>query len=133
MSTFCQTYVAIVDADASSCRALSRLLSAEGIQSVIYPSAEDFLGDTKQPRFDCLLLDVRLGGLSGIELHQRLKASGSSIPVIYLTADDEPQARQQAEAAGCVAYFRKTAPGREVIRSIRNAIHPDRDPSPKSL
>jgi FixJ family two-component response regulator len=121
MSAHGQTYVAIVDDDESACRALSRLLRAEGFQAVSYLSAEAFLADTKRPLFDCLMLDIQLGGMSGIELHRRLQASGSSTPVIYVTAHDEPETRAQAEAAGCAAYFRKTASGRDVLQAIRRA------------
>ena len=62
MSAPGQTYVAVVDDDESVCRALSRLLRAEGIQPVSYLSAEAFLADTKRPQFDCLVLDIQLGG-----------------------------------------------------------------------
>jgi len=130
MSTPGQTYVAVVDDDESACRALSRLLAAEGIQPVAYPSAEAFLADTKRPRFDCLVLDVQLGGISGIELQQRLKAAGSLTPVIYITAHDQPEIREQAQAVGCIAYFRKTAPGRDVVQAIRNAANPKEDRHP---
>ena len=125
-----QTYIAVVDDDESACRALSRLLRAEGLQSVAYPSAEAFLADTKRPQFDCLLLDIQLGGMSGIELHQKLKAGGSSIPVIYITAHDQPEIREQAEAVGCVAYFRKTAPGRDLLQAIRSAADRKEDRHP---
>jgi FixJ family two-component response regulator len=130
MSALGQTYVAVVDDDDSACRALSRLLRADGIQTVSYPSAEAFLGDAKRPQFDCLVLDIQLGGMSGIELHQRLKAGGSSIPVIYITAHDQPEIREQAEAVGCVAYFRKTAPGRDVLQAIRSAADHKEDGHP---
>lgn len=123
MSAPCQTYVAVVDDDESACRALTRLLRAEGIQPVSYLSAEAFLADTKRPQFDCLVFDVELGGMSGIDLHQQLKASGSSTPVIYITAHDEPESRERAEATGCAAYFRKTAPGQDVLQAIRRAAN----------
>ena len=121
MSAPCQTYVAVVDDDESACRALSRLLRAEGIQPVSYLSAEAFLADTKRPLFDCLVLDIQLGGMSGIDLHRQLRSSGSSTPVIYVTAHDEPEMREQALSVGCAAYFRKTAPGQEVLEAIRHA------------
>ena len=123
MSAPGQTYVAVVDDDESVCRALSRLLRAEGIQPVSYLSAEAFLADTKRPQFDCLVLDIQLGGMSGVDLHRQLQASGSSTPVIYITAHDEPETRERAQAAGCAAYFRKTAPGQDVLRAIRRAAH----------
>ena len=121
MSSNRQTYVAVVDDDESLCCSMSRLLRAEGMQPVTYPSAEAFLADTKQPRFDCLVLDIQLGGMSGLELHRQLNSSGSTTPVIYLTAHDEPATREEAQAAGCAAYFRKTAPGEAVLQAIRRA------------
>ena len=124
MNTLGQTYVAIVDDDESACRALGRLLRAEGIQAVGYLSAEAFLADAKRPLFDCLVLDIELGGMSGIDLHRQLNASGSSTPVIYVTAHDEPETREAAQAAGCAAYFRKTSPGGEVLQAIRRAAQP---------
>src|SRR5271165_1387349 len=127
MSSLRQTYVAVVDDDESLCRSLSRLLRAERMQPVTYASAEAFLADTKQPRFDCLVLDIQLGGMSGIELHRQLNMAGSTIPVIYITAHDEPATREEAEAEGCVAYFSKTAPGEAVIQAIRRAANVKRD------
>jgi FixJ family two-component response regulator len=70
-------YVAVVDDDENFCRSLGRLLRAAGMQPITYPSAEAFLADTKRPRFDCLVLDIHLGGMSGIELGERLVAEGS--------------------------------------------------------
>jgi FixJ family two-component response regulator len=132
MSTLRQTYVAVVDDDENAGRAFGRLLRAEGFQPVCYLSAEAFLADTKRPVFDCLVFDVQLGGMSGIELHRLLVASGSSTPVIYVTAHDEPQTREQAEAAGCTAYFRKTAPGQDVLQAIRRAASSAGAPSDHS-
>ncbi len=112
-------YVAVVDDDENFCRSLGRLLRAAGMQLITYTSAEAFLEDTKHPRFDCLLLDVELGGMSGIDLGRRLVAEGRYAPFIYLTAHDDPETRAGAEAAGCAAFFRKTDRGAEVLDAIR--------------
>jgi FixJ family two-component response regulator len=121
MSKTTPIYVAVVDDDESLCRSLSRLLRAGGIQPINYASAEAFLADTKHPQFDCLLLDIQLGGMSGIELAQRLVAEGQRTPVIFITAHDNPETRAEAEAAGCTAYFRKSDSGAEVLDAIRRA------------
>lgn len=121
MSNAAHTYVAVVDDDESLCRSLARLLRAAGIQPITYASAEAFLADTKQPTFDCLLLDIRLGGMSGLELAQRLAASGSGTPVIFITAQDEPEIRSQALQTGCVAYLRKTDSAETLLAAIRKA------------
>ena len=96
-----------------------RLLRAADIQPVTYSSAEAFLADTKHPQFDCLVLDIQLGGMSGIQLSQQLLAEGGTTPFIFITAHDDPEARAEAEAAGCAAYFRKTDSGAEVLDAIR--------------
>ena len=122
MSNSTNTYVAVVDDDESLCRSMSRLLRAAGIQSVCYLSAEDFLADAKRPQFDCLVLDIHLGGLSGIELNEQLAAAGSTTPVIFLTAHDEEAVRERALRTRHVAYLRKTDPAETVLGAIRAAI-----------
>lgn len=121
MSSTKQIYVAVIDDDEKLCQSFSRLLRAAGLQPITYPSAEAFLADTKQPRFDCLVLDVQLDGMSGIELAQRLAADGAPPPFIFITAHDDPAARAEAEAAGCAAYFQKTASGSQVLEAIHRA------------
>ena len=119
MSSIKQTYVAVVDDDEKLCQSFGRLLRAAGLQPITYPSAEAFLADTKQPRFDCLVLDVQLEGMSGIELAQWLTAKGAPPPFIFITAHDDPDARAEGEAAGCAAYFQKTDSGAQVLEAIR--------------
>jgi len=112
--------VAIVDDDASLCKALARPLSAAGISPVTYQSAEAFLADeTNAP--DCLILDIELGGMSGLDLQKTLSALGREIPIIFITAHDEPELAEQAARLGCVAYLRKTDPGRTVLEAVRRA------------
>ena len=120
-----RSYIAIIDDDESVCRSLGRLLQSVGMHPVCYTSAEDFLDDRMRVSFDCLVIDVQLGGISGLELHRRLTACQVRTPVIYITAQDDPAAREQAFEAGCVAYFRKTDPGGDVIAAIHQAIGKD--------
>ena len=119
MSSITPLYVAIVDDDESVCRSFGRLLRAAGIQPITYATAESFLADTKHPQFGCLVLDIQLGAMSGIELAQELVAHGENTPIIFITAHDDPEARASAEAVGCAAYFRKTDSGKEVLDAIR--------------
>jgi FixJ family two-component response regulator len=121
MSKTTLIYVAVVDDDENLCRSFSRLLRAGGIQPITYASAEAFLADAKHPQFECLVLDIQLGGMSGIELAQRLVAEGGHTPIIFITAHDDPKTRAEAEAAGCTAYFRKSDSGAEVLDAIRRA------------
>jgi FixJ family two-component response regulator len=119
MSSTKPIYVAVVDDDEKLCQSFGRLLRAAGLQPITYPSAEEFLADTKQPRFDCLVLDIQLGGMSGIELAHRLTVEGGHAPFIFITAHDDPAARAAAEATGCAAFFRKTDSGADVLQAIR--------------
>jgi len=114
-------YIAVVDDDESLCRSLGRLLRVAGFQAITYPSGEAFLGDTKRPKFDCLVLDIRFDGMSGIELQKRIVASGATTPIIFITAHDDPGAREEVIAAGCKAFFRKTDPG-EAVLAVLTAI-----------
>jgi len=122
MSDRCNSYVAVVDDDPSVCRSFSRLLSAAGFQPVTYPSAEAFLEDGKRPCFDCLVLDIQLEGMSGLELSHRLAAVKDSTPVVFITAHDDPAVRAEALAGGCAGFFSKTDPGVGIMAAIRKAI-----------
>jgi FixJ family two-component response regulator len=122
MSHTTHSYVAVVDDDESLGRSLGRLLRAAGYQPVIYPSAEAFLADAKQPEFDCIVLDVQMGGMSGMELSRRLASSGSTTPVVFITAHDDPDERAQALRIPGAAYLRKSEPAETVLAAIRRAI-----------
>lgn len=115
-------YVAVVDDDESFSRAIGRLLRASGFDSSIYSSAEAFLQDTMRAPADCLVLDIQLGGVSGLELRRRLTAQGTTTPVIFVTAHDEPEVREEARQIGCSAYLRKPVPGKLLIEAITNAV-----------
>ena len=114
MSRATPIYVAVVDDDESLCRSLSRLLRASDIRAVTYSSAEAFLADTKHPRFDCLVLDIQLDGMSGIELAQQLADVAEPTPIIFIE-----EVWEQAMAACGAAYFRKTDCGADVLDTIR--------------
>ena len=114
-------YVAVVDDDESICASFSRLLRAAQFQPITYASAEAFLADRNHPKFDCLVLDIQLEGMSGLELRKRLYAVKDGTPVVFITAHDDPEVRAQVEASGCAGYFRKTESGAAVLAAIRRA------------
>ncbi|MFF0946544.1 response regulator transcription factor [Rhizobium leguminosarum] len=114
--------VAVVDDDASLRRSLGRLLNAYGFQAEEYTSAEDFLARDPNTAIDCLVLDIDLGGMSGIDLQRRLKAEGTSLPVIFITALETASAKAEAEKVGCVAYLQKQFPGGALIAAINKAM-----------
>ncbi len=112
-------YIAVVDDDESQCRSLGRLLRAEGMHAITYLSAEAFLADTMRPQFSCLILDIRLGGMSGLDLARKLVKEGPLTPFLLVTAHDSPAMRSSAEAAGCHGFLAKTKAGSDVIAAIR--------------
>ena len=99
--------IAIIDDNPSMLKGLDRLLSAHGFRVQTFTSAELFLERFAECKADCLLLDIHLGGISGIDLQRRLTSSGTDLPVIFMTAIDNEATRQEAFDAGCVAYLRK--------------------------
>jgi len=118
-------YVAVVDDDESVRRSMSRLLQQAGLQPIGFASAEDLLADSLLEHFRCLLVDVRLSGMSGIELQQQLIAKGVRKPVIYITSHDDPDAKAEAlNTGGCAGYFRKNDAGPRIIDAIRRAAAP---------
>lgn len=122
MGTGCISYVAVVDDDESVCRSFGRLLRMAGYQPIAYPSAEAFLEDGKHPVFDCLLLDIRMTGMSGLELRRKLLEAGDDTPVVFITAQDDPGLCLDAETLGCAGFFRKTEPGALILDAIAKVI-----------
>ena len=123
MNASSNRYVAVVDDDESVCRSFSRLLRTAGYHPVPFHSAEEFLSDRNRPHFECLVLDVQLEGISGIELWHRLTAVGDTTPAVFITAHDDSASRLEAEVCGCAGYFRKTDPGEAILGTIRNVVN----------
>jgi FixJ family two-component response regulator len=113
--------IAIVDDDSGMQISLSNLLNAYGFTTSVYSSAEDWLERGTPVRVDCLLLDIHLGAISGLELQRRLMASGSTLPVIFMTARDDEATRAQALEAGCVSFLCKPFRATQLIDAIESA------------
>ena len=101
--------VAVVEDDFRTSKALSRVLRAGGFDSILYSSAEDYLASPPARPPTCLLLDVQLGGMSGLDLQRELNARGSTVPVVLMTEFDEERVREEALRIGCAGYLDKTA------------------------
>src|SRR5262245_46493118 len=113
--------VVLVDDDKSMLKSLERLLNASGFDTELFPSAEAYLARADAREAACLVLDIHLGGMSGIELRRRLAASGSAVPVIFMTAFDDENTHDAAIAAGCIACLHKPFPARALIGAIKTA------------
>ena len=117
-----QKVIAVVDDDPSMLKASMTLLDAYGFATETFTSAEDFLRRKSAVHVDCLLLDIHLAGMSGIELRHQLTISGSTLPVIFMTSHDDEHTRAQAMRAGCVAFLRKPYKARRLIDAINAAV-----------
>ena len=113
--------VCVVDDDPLLRRALGRLLRSIGFVVETFASAEDFLAATR-PSPDCLVLDIRLGALSGFDLHDRLRASGVSIPTVFITGHDDAATRERARRLGAAGYVPKPFEEETLVAAIEAAI-----------
>ena len=113
--------IAIVEDDLGMREALTRMLKAAGFEARGYASAEEFL-ETETPRAGCLVLDVHLPGASGIDLQRRLAEDDEARPVVFITAQDSPRLRREAEELGAVAFLAKPFEGRLLLGAVREAL-----------
>jgi FixJ family two-component response regulator len=115
-------FVAIVDDDDSMRGALQGLLKAAGFSSRAFESAEEFLGSGHQRETACLITDIRMPGMSGLELQARLNADDCRIPTIFITAHGDEEMRFRALRAGAVEFLPKPFDDEVLIESIRAAF-----------
>lgn len=99
--------ISIVDDDESVRDALKSLIDSVGFHAEPFRSGEDFLGSPFLSQTDCLITDVRMPGMSGLELQERLNAAHSPIPVVFISAHDDNEARTRGLRAGAVAFLQK--------------------------
>jgi FixJ family two-component response regulator len=128
-STSALPLVAVVEDDPGSQKTLARVLRAGGYDAAIYASAEDFLSSPPQASPIGLLLDLHLGGMSGLDLLQRLRTEGSTVRVIIITAFDDARSRQRAERLGCVAFLRKPCDAETILATLRRLTGGDSVPN----
>jgi len=114
--------VAIVDDDDSMRSALQGLLKATGLPSRAFASAEEFLTSGDQHKTACLIADIRMPGMSGLELQARLNAEHCRIPIIFITAHGDSKMRMQALRAGAVEFLAKPFEDEALLESVRAAL-----------
>jgi FixJ family two-component response regulator len=116
--------VAVVDDNPAMRGAMARLLSASGYCTELFASGEAFLDAATRSKASCLIVDIQLGNISGVELGRQLATTGFTIPIIFMTAADDETLRSGATQLGCVAYLRKPFPADEMIDAIVKAVGP---------
>lgn len=116
-----QHLVVIVDDDEGTRDAMRALLSAFGYPTALFTSGEDFLRAAPGSKVSCVLLDIQLGGMSGLELAGQLAGTGFSCPIIFMTGSLDESFEKQALALGGVAFLRKPFPADRLIEAIKKA------------
>ena len=114
--------IAVVDDDVAVRESLESLIRSAGMAVTVYASAEEFLDLGHPNKLDCLILDVRMPGMSGIELHRHLLASKCKVPAIFITAHAaDDRARSEASSDWTVAYLTKPFSEDELLEAVRAA------------
>jgi FixJ family two-component response regulator len=114
--------IAIVDDDEPLREALGSVLKAAGFSIDTFTSAEEFLDSPQRQKMACLILDVRLPGMSGIELQRRLCESGDAIPIIFVTAHGDASLRDMVLKAGAAGFLNKPVRSDALLREIYAAL-----------
>ena len=114
--------VFIVDDDASVRRALKRLIKVAGFKAKTFGSAREFIDSGQYQRVGVLVLDVRMPGMSGLELQKYLAASGSDMPVIFITAHEDTRARRKALEAGAIDFLKKPFEDQILLDAVQRAL-----------
>ena len=118
-----QTLISVVDDDESMREAIRGLMKSLGYTAVAFASAEEFLSSCQIPRTSCLITDVQMPGITGLELHHRLLAAGKIIPTILITAYPDDSARERALGDGVVSYLSKPFDENDLLTCIRSSLN----------
>ena len=115
--------ISIVDDDISVRKSLDRLIRSAGLGVLVFASAEEFLNSAHPRKADCLILDVQLPGMSGIELLHHMNVHNYEVPVIFITAhESDEHARSEAASDWTVAYLIKPFSGEELLDAVNAAL-----------
>lgn len=115
--------ISVVDDDDSVRESLSGLIRSVGLKVTVFASAEEFLNSDHLADTDCLILDVRMPGMNGLELQRHLAANHYAIPVIFITAHGDEEARVRALNGGAVEYLLKPFSEEALLRAIETALN----------
>lgn len=117
-----QTLIAVVDDDASVRKAIARLLVAFGLRAEAFASGQEFLASLASIQPACLVLDLHMPGLTGLDVQNELTRAGKRLPVVIITAYDEPEARAECLAAGAAAFLLKPIDDQVLLDAIAKAV-----------
>ena len=114
--------ISVIDDDESVRRTTTRLIESFGFSTAAFESAETFLSSGHLNDTSCLIVDVRMPGISGLQLQSQLATAGRSIPIIFITAHDDNESRRRAMQAGAIAFLGKPFSDEQLLESIRLAL-----------
>ena len=114
--------IAIVDDDRLIRKSLGRLLKSAGFTARSFDSAEDYLDVGDHDGICCIILDIGLPGMSGFELHRRLAAEPNRLPVVFISARDEPEVEDKATQAGAIAFLRKPFEDDALLNAVQTGM-----------
>ena len=120
--TAAASVIAIVDDDFRILESLENLLESAGYAVSIFPSGEAFLQSQAVTKVSCLVTDIRMPNVDGLELHRRVKQRRPDLPVILMTAHFDEGVERRALEAGAAGFLRKSFSGSEFLRTIRHAL-----------
>jgi FixJ family two-component response regulator len=118
--------ISVVDDDESIRRTTTLLIESFGFRTAAFESAEGFLKSGQLNDTSCLIVDVQMPGMNGLQLQSHLAAAGSGIPIIFITAYDDKESRQRAMQAGAVAFLGKPFSDEQLLQTIRSTLRPDK-------
>lgn len=113
--------------DESVRRSTIRLIESYGLRAAAFESAESFLNFGQLHNMSCLIVDVKMPGMNGLELQSQLAASGCGIAIIFITAYDDKESRQRAMQAGAIAFLGKPYNDEQLLQTIRSALRQDQE------
>jgi FixJ family two-component response regulator len=114
--------ISIVDDDQSVREATTSLLKSNGFRAEVFSSAEDFLASRYLDETQCLILDVQMPGMNGLELQRRLASENRCIPIIFISAHNNQEVRKQATRSGAIDFLPKPFSEEALLRAIRAAL-----------
>ena len=117
-----ETLISVVDDDESIRDSTKILLRSVGYNVATFESGELFLQSDARPQTECLILDMRMPGMDGLELQRQLKTSDASVPIIFVTAHDDRKRRQMAIDAGASDFFQKPFVASDFLAAVRTAL-----------
>lgn len=118
--------IAVVDDDEAICEATESLIRSVGLRAAVFASAEDFLRSSQLQDIACVIVDVRMPGMSGLELQRQLAAAHYAIPIIFITAHGDAETRAQALRAGAVDFLDKPFSAEVLLQAVQAALQSSR-------